>query len=400
VSADVDIVVVGGGVAGASAAALLASSGRKVALVDQRRPQAIEPEAPLAPRVVAISPGAREVLDAAGAWQRMPAQRLGPYDRMQVSSGSGEITFRASEHGLEYLGWIVEIPLMQAALWQALESSDAHPVTLLAPASVTGFAMRKRHVRIEFDDGRIVRAGLLVASDGARSRLRRLAGMETDSWHYNQRALVTHVTTEKPNRGIAWQRFTEHGPLALLPLPGGRSSVVWSQPARRVEQQHKLDDNAFLAAINAGLNSPFGQILEATQRFSFPLVRRQSRLMVHDRLVLLGDAARNIHPLAGQGLNLGLMDAAALAQLLDECRDDSDLQPALARYQRWRQGAGAGIIDGVHFINELTAPAAGRALAGAGFSLAARLWPARQLFVEQACAIDRDSPRIARRAGQ
>lgn len=399
-TADYDIVVVGGGVAGASAAALLANSGRKVALVDQRRPQAIEPEAPLAPRVVAISPGAREVLDAAGAWQRMPAQRLGPYDRMQVSSGSGKIIFRASEHGLEHLGWIVEIPLMQAALWQALESSDAHPVTLLAPASVTGFAMRERHVRIEFGDGRIVRAGLLVASDGARSRLRRLAGMETDSWHYNQRALVTHVTTEKPNPGIAWQRFTEHGPLALLPLPGGRSSVVWSQPSRRVVQQQRLGDDEFLTAINASQNGPFGQILEATQRFSFPLIRHQSRLMTRDRLVLLGDAARNIHPLAGQGLNLGLMDAAALAQVLDECKDDNGLQPALARYQRWRQGAGASITDGVHIINELTAPSAGRALAGLGFSLAARMWPVRQLFVEQACAIDRDCPKIARRAGQ
>ena len=399
-TADYEVVVVGGGVAGASAAALLANSGRKVALVDQRRPQAIEPEAPLAPRVVAISPGAREVLDAAGAWQRMPARRLGPYDRMQVSSGSGEITFKASEHGLEYLGWIVEIPLMQAALWQALEENDTNPVALLAPASVTGFVMRDRHARIELDDGRIVRAGLLVASDGARSRLRHLAGMETDSWHYNQRALVTHVKTERPNPGIAWQRFTEHGPLALLPLPGGRSSVVWSQPSRRVVQQQRLGDDEFLTAINASQNGPFGQILEATQRFSFPLIRHQSRLMTRDRLVLLGDAARNIHPLAGQGLNLGLMDAAALAQVLDECKDDNGLQPALARYQRWRQGAGASITDGVHIINELTAPSAGRALAGLGFSLAARMWPVRQLFVEQACAIDRDCPKIARRAGQ
>src|SRR5690625_5251457 len=319
---------------------------------------------------------------------------------MQVFYGTGKIIIWYSYHSLEHLCWIVEIPLMQAALWLALESSDAHPVTLLAPASVTGFAMRERHVRIEFGDGRIVRAGLLVASDGARSRLRRLAGMETDSWHYNQRALVTHVTTEKPNRGIAWQRFTEHGPLALLPLPGGRSSVVWSQPARRVEQQQKLDDDEFLTAINASQNGPFGQILKATQRFSFPLIRRQSRLMVHDRLVLLGDAARNIHPLAGQGLNLGLMDAAALAQVLDECRDGNDLQPALTRYQRWRQGAGANIIDGVHFMNELTAPSAGRALARLGVSLAARMWPAGQRVVEQACAIDRDSPKIARRAGQ
>ena len=393
---DHDIVIAGGGVAGATAAALLAQSGHSVALVDRRRPDAPDPDSDFDPRVVAIAPGSAAVLGAAGAWERLPENRLGPYDRMQVHADGGEIVFRASEHGLGKLGWIVEVPWLQASCWQALAAVDG--VELIAPGSVSGFSQREDHIRLEIEGGKTLRSRLLIAADGARSRLRRLAGIETDLWHYNQQALVTHVETERPNDGIAWQRFTEHGPLALLPLADGRSSIVWSQPERRVSELKTLDDEGFLAELNACQDSPFGEATAATKRYAFPLIRRQAKNLVSGRVVLLGDAARNVHPLAGQGLNLGMMDAAALAEVLADWRGESDPARALAHYERWRISGGSLVAGGIHAINEFTRAGPGRSLAGLGFSLAGRLWPLREAFVEHACGLDRDSPKLARSA--
>lgn len=393
---DFDIVIAGGGVAGATAAAFLAQSGHRVALVDRQRPKDLDPGSDFDPRVVAIAPGSAAVLDAAGAWERLPTERLGPYDRMQVHADGGEIEFRASEHGLSQLGWIVEVPWLQACVWQALAGIGG--VELIAPAGVKDVSQREDHVRIERDDGKTLRARLLVAADGARSRLRQMAGIETEMWHYNQQALVCHVTTERPNDGIAWQRFTEHGPLALLPLADGRSSIVWSQPERRVAELKGLDESAFLTELNDSQDSPFGQASAASARYAFPLIRRQAKRLVSGRLVLLGDAARNVHPLAGQGLNLGLMDAAALAEVLADWTGDDAPARVLRHYDRWRLSGGSLVAGGIHAINEFTRAGPGRALAGVGFSVAGRLWPLREAFVEHACGLDRDSPKLARSA--
>jgi len=393
---DHDIVIAGGGVAGATTAALLARSGHRVALIDRRRPEDPDPAADFDPRVVAIAPGSAAVLGATGAWERLPAERLGHYDRMQVRADGGEIGFRASEHGLVKLGWIVEVPWLQACCWQALASMDK--VELIAPAGLNAFSQREDHVRVELDGGKTLRARLLVAADGARSRLRAMAGIEIQMWHYNQQALVAHIVTERPNEGIAWQRFTEHGPLALLPLADGRSSIVWSQPGRRGGELKSLDETAFLRELNDCQDSPFGDATAASRRYAFPLIRRQAKNLVSGRLILLGDAARNVHPLAGQGLNLGLMDAAALAEVLADWSGDNDPARALRHYDRWRASGGGLVAGGIHAINELTRPGPGRSIAGLGFSVAGRLWPLREAFVEHACGLDRDSPKLARNA--
>lgn len=388
-----DAVIAGGGAAGACAAALLARQGREVALIDRRRPAAPDPDAEFDPRVVALSPGAVHVLAAAGAWERIDQRRIAPYSRMQVHAHGGSVTFSASEHGLEYLGWIVEIPTLQHALWQAL--GDTGTATVMAPDGVNGYESGRERLRVGLESGTTLRTRMLIAADGARSRLRRQAGIDSEQWHYNQHALVTHVSTDEPNPGIAWQRFTEHGPLALLPLPGGRSSIVWSLPSARAASLRAMDESAFLAEINACQDSPFGSIVAATRRYSFPLIRRRSRNLVSGRTALLGDAARTVHPLAGQGLNLGLMDAAALAQVLAD--PDADMDRALARYERWRLSAGTLIAGGIHAINEFTAGnGPGRRLMGAGFGLVEHAWPLREAFVRRACGIDSDSPELAR----
>jgi ubiquinone biosynthesis UbiH/UbiF/VisC/COQ6 family hydroxylase len=396
-SKDFEIVIAGGGVAGAVTAALLARQGRRVALVDRKRPNAPEQGAEFDPRVVAISPGARNVLLAAGAWQNVPDERIGPYARMVVHADGGRVEFAASQHGLEHLGWIIEIPALQAAAWQSLKSDNT--VEMLAPAGVKSFEPRRNGLDIALDNGEHVRTRMLIAADGARSRLREQAGIEADLWHYNQHALVTHVTTEQANPGIAWQRFTEHGPLALLPLADGRSSIVWSQSTERAQWLRDMDEADFLDELNDHQDSPFGPATACTRRYTLPLVRRQSRQLVNARMALLGDAARTVHPLAGQGLNLGLMDAAALAEVLADWQADDDPAGALARYERWRQSAGTLVAGGIHAINEITAGnPLGRRAAAIGFGAASALWPLRQLFVERACGLDSDSPRLARTA--
>ena len=395
---DLDILICGGGVAGAVAAGLLSQAGHRVGLVDSRRPRETLPEADYDPRVVAISPGSRAILSAAGGWSQLDSDRLGPYERMQVHSGKQQIEFRASQHGLPMLGWIAELPALQQAQWRALAQQAG--VRILAPARLGEVELGRDRVRVELDDGQVIRTDLLIAADGARSRLRRQAGIAIKEWHYNQHALVTHVSTERPNSGIAWQRFTEYGPLALLPLADGRSSIVWSQTTARVDGLMKLDDEAFLDQLNQHQDSPFGPATDCSIRHAIPLVRRKAQSLVKGRLVLLGDAARTVHPLAGQGLNLGLADAAALAEVLEGWTPGQDPATALARYQRWRLSAGTLIGGGIHAINELAhgPGGAGRGLLGFGFGAAAHLWPLREAFVTRACGLDSDSPRLSRQA--
>lgn len=392
---DVDFLIMGGGVAGAACAALLARQGHQVALIDARRPRFEPASGEFDLRVVAISPGSRRILAAAGAWDRLEPARLAAYRSMQVRSGTFGVDFEAADHGLAELGWIVEIPALEMSLWQALEHMPT--IELMAPATWESVEQGAETVRVKLADGSSVRAGVLVAADGARSRLRHLAGLATDEWHYNQRALVGPVRTEQANTGLAWQRFTEHGPLALLPLPDGRSSIVWSQPSQRSETLSQQTAETFLDEINRHQDSPLGAVVEVGERRTLALVRRRARQLVQHRIVLLGDAARSVHPLAGQGLNLGLVDAAALAESLENSTAQ-DPSLALTHYQRWRLSGGSLIGGGIHAINETTRlpGGLGRHALAAGFKLAARAWPLREAFVQRACGIDNDSPRLAR----
>lgn len=393
---DFDVVICGGGVAGAAAAILLGSAGHQVALVDATTPTKTDPQSDYDLRVVAISPGSAAILTAAGAWPGDHPERLAPYDRMQVLAGRGQVQFSASEHGLEALGWIAEIPLIRESLWNRIRRDGK--VHLLAPARIDQVELRRDRNRLVLDDGKTLTTSLLVAADGARSRLRQLAGIKVDEWHYNQSALVAPIATEHANTGLAWQRFTEHGPLALLPLADGRSSIVWSQASERTDRLTGISDDEFIAEINSHQDSPMGPVVSVGKRHGLPLVRRRAQRFVQQRLVLLGDAARTVHPLAGQGLNLGLADAAALAEVMVESSVLEDPSAALDRYQRWRRSASEVVGGGIHAINELAhAPGSlGRGLLGAGFSVAARFWPAREAFVDRACGLDSDSPALAR----
>lgn len=380
-----DALVVGGGAAGAAAALALAELGRDVVLVDRRAPAGIEGDAPLDPRVVAISPGSRALLDALGAWDRLDADRIAPYHRMQVAAGRGEVAFLAGDHGFDALGWIVEIPALVDALWAGLRGHRR--IRVHAPVEIERLDPSGDETAVKLADGTRINAEVLLGADGARSRIREAAGIGITTTDYNQRALVTHMTTSRPNRGTAWQRFTALGPLAQLPLPDGRSSLVWSVPRTVADRLMALDDEAFMAELNEHAEgTPFGAVTAIEKRHALPLVRRRAETLAVGRVGLVGDAARTVHPLAGQGLNLGFADVAVLAETFGRHRTDPE--HALRRYALRRGSDAALVAGGIHLLGELRGfgPIALEGL-GAGFAVMKRSRFARNLFVQRACGL-------------
>jgi 2-octaprenyl-3-methyl-6-methoxy-1,4-benzoquinol hydroxylase/2-octaprenylphenol hydroxylase len=387
-----DALIIGGGTVGAAAAAALAARGMDVALIDRARPESMDEDAALDLRVVALSPGSRRLLDALGAWDRVRPERVAAYTEMQVVAGSGDVRFRSSEHGLPTLGWIVEIAELDRALWMELDRRRR--LQAITPAEVERIDLDADEVRVELADGRTLTGRMLIGADGARSRVRDAAGIEVTAHHYNQRAVVSHLDTSRKNPGTAWQRFTDLGPMALLPLPAGRSSLVWSVPDDVAERLLRVDEDEFLAELTEhAKETPFGEFESADRRHALPLVRRQSKPLATRRVALLGDAARSVHPLAGQGLNLGLGDVAALVDALGRRTVGDDPGAALSRYARRRYSDSTLVAGGIHAINELRAfGEPGRLALGAGFRALARLRPARDVFVQRASGLEEVRP--------
>ena len=389
-----DALVIGGGTVGAAAALALARTGREVALIDRKPPPDHPEDAPLDPRVVAVSPGSKRLLEALGAWQHVRPARIAAYGDMRVVAGRGEVRFRATEHGLAALGWIAELPELDQALWQELKKRRR--ISVHAPATVETIEGDAKEVPVKLADGQTLTGRMLLGADGAKSRVRTAAGIEASMHHYNQRAIVAHLDTESSNPGTAWQRFTELGPLALLPLPQGRSSLVWSVHDDEADKLMKLGDEEFLEVLAEHcVEPPFGAFTTAGQRHALPLIRRQSRPLASGRIALLGDAARSVHPLAGQGLNLGLADVAALVEALDGWQSKADPTVNLARYSRRRWSDSVLVAGGIHAINETrTLGELGKHALGAGFAAMRFARPAREIFVRRACGLDEVQPAI------
>lgn len=399
---DYDVLVIGAGMVGASAAALLARSGFSVAVVEGREPEPFDPDSPVGLRVSAFSPGAASVLAEAGAWRQVENSRHCPYRHMVVEDReqSAKIEFQAPEFGLERLGTIVENPLVQWSLWQALSMMAG--VDVLCPDHIAGLEYDDA-VLVSLDSGKQVRARLLVGADGANSSVRELLGIGQDHWEYGQKGIVGVVASKQPNSGIAWQRFLEGGPLAFLPLADGTSSVVWSVTEKEAGRLLELDDRSFLGELErAAAGSPDhwpGRLESVGPRAAFPLTMRLSERYCGRRAVLLGDAAHVMHPLAGQGVNLGLLDAAALAQLLIEARrkqvgiGDTGV---LRKYDRWRRSEAEVMCRGVHGLRGLFMPESLGLLRRAGLGLVARSWTAREAFIRRATGQNGNAPAIAR----
>lgn len=393
---ELDAIIVGAGAIGSALALALARDGFDVALVEAREPKPWCADDEIDLRVVALAPDARDLLDDLGVWASIASARIGPYRHMRVwdALAPGELAFDAAERGEAALGWIVENKLIQHALWQGCTSR------LCCPAEVVGIENGADAVTAILDDGTRLRAELLIATEGAESSIRTRLGLAFDGRDYHQRAVVAHVATERPHQGAAWQRFQPGGPLAFLPLADGRCSIVWSLPDAEAARVLALDDAAFRAELGCAFDFRLGAVTASTPRAAFPLRLRLAEAYVSGRCLLAGDSAHVVHPLAGQGMNLGFRDVACLRRVLRAAREyGSDLGAAhvLRRYERERRSENALAAQGFDAIERMFdsafLPAA--ALRGAGLAAVNRLTALRQFFAEVAAG----SRASARRQG-
>lgn len=360
-----DIVVVGAGMTGLALAALLATGERRasfrITLVDAGPRPAFDPGADVALRVSAIAGGSATLLDALGAWKDIVATRACPYDRMRVwdeaddPAGASVLRFDADEFGRRELGHIVENVLVQDRLLRVL---DAAATDLRFETPIAGLSAGHDRVRVDLEDGRNLDADLVVGADGVNSVVRRAMGIESSRWHYAQTALVTHLRPELPHRHTARQRFLGDGPLGMLPLADGRVSVVWSTAPEIAGRAANADDDELGRMLTAASDAVLGRLDVAGPRGSFPLGAQHARHYVLPRLALIGDAAHAVHPLAGQGANLGLADARVLAAVLDDAVGRGEHpgdRPVLRRYERARKGANAAMLHFLTGLNRLFA---------------------------------------------
>jgi 2-octaprenyl-3-methyl-6-methoxy-1,4-benzoquinol hydroxylase/2-octaprenylphenol hydroxylase len=398
-----DIAVIGAGMVGAAAASLLARSGFSVAVVDSHEPAPFDAAQPVGLRVSAFSPGSADILSEAGGWRQVERQRHCAYRLMVVEDRDESVAlqFDAVEFGLERLGTIVENQLVQWTLWQSLLTLGG--VELFCPDRVSGLEYIDGDPAIRLDSGAEIHCRLLVGADGPDSAVRGLLGIKQEHWEYGQKGLVTVVTTATPNAGMAWQRFLDGGPLAFLPLDDGTSSIVWSLPGAEADRLLELEDAAFLAelnrAINGGDNHWPDQVLSCGPRAAFPLTMRLSERYWASGAVLMGDAAHVVHPLAGQGVNLGLLDAAGLVEVLVEAHNkaqDFAADATLEKYGRWRRSEAEVMARGMHGIRGLFMPEELGLLRRFGMNLVASSWMVRDVFIKRATGRHRNSPALAR----
>jgi len=360
-SLDYDVLVAGGGMVGASFALALADTGLRIGLVDSQDLSTLAsqslPKESFDPRVSAITPASQEFLDSLGVWQGVCERRCAPYTDMRVwdADGTGSIHFSAQEIHAPALGHIVENAILLAAIYGRI--AETANIEVIAPVVLSGLDTRnsERQVCITLEDGRSISAALLVAADGANSKVRELAGFQTKEWDYEHQAIVTTVKTQLPHCATAIQSFMDEGTLAFLPLQqsvDGKDSqrycsIVWSVLPEYAQTLMGMDDADFAHQLQTAIESKLGKIEHVDARQSFPLRQRHAVDYVQAGIALIGDAAHTIHPLAGQGVNLGFLDAQALA---GEVRRTHAKQLAigdlrfLRRYQRRRIGHNLGMM--------------------------------------------------------
>jgi len=375
-----EVAIVGGGVIGAALARALA--GLRVALLAQAAPARATGGAVDA-RVYAISPGNAAFMERIGAWRAIPQERLAPVHAMRVfgDDGKARIEFDAYRSGTEALAWIVEDAELQAALRAGVE--------VFSSAQCVRSEANARHATLSLGDGTSLRAKLVVGADGARSNVRAQAGIAVREADYGQTAVAANFSCERPHRNIAWQWFQGGPVLALLPLPGDRVSMVWSVAEGEAARLTALMPEELCAAVAAASHHALGALGLVTPPRVFPLRRLRAQRVIAPRTALLGDAAHVVHPLAGQGANLGLLDARTLAGVLlgrEPFRDPGDVR-LLRRYERSRAGAVGAMDTLVHGLHGLFASDVDGALASlrnAGLNLADRLPVLKNLLIRQA----------------
>ncbi len=339
---DYDILIVGGGMVGASLALALRHTGLRLGVIEAV-PYGAAAQPSYDDRSVALAYGSRRIYTGMGVWQRIEQGGVTPIRRIHVSDRGhfGSARLDSEAMGVEAMGYVVENRVLGAALMQLLAESEN--IDLISPAEMHDVEFTPHVARASIMQSGVphnLGARLLVAADGGRSAVRTRLGIATTREEYAQRAVITNITLERPHGGVAYERFTEHGPLALLPMSDNRCSVVWSLPPAAAERMLALSDIEFLQQLHACFGDRLGGFVKTGTRHSYPLARTRVAEHVRPRLALIGNAAHTLHPVAGQGFNLGLRDVAVLAQVLVDAQcageDIGDLA-ILRRYALWRR---------------------------------------------------------------
>ncbi len=395
-----DVVIVGGGMVGALTAVALAETGFEVALVEHARPKNFEIDQPYDLRVSALSVASVQMLDALSVWPLITAMRACPFRRMAVWDGATgtETHFNSADIGHSQLGFIVENRLIQLGLWQVLET--AAQVQLHCPAHIEHFSARRDGIEVVLDTGETIEASLLIAADGANSSVRDLAGIACDGEAYGQHALVASVRTTIDQQDITWQRFLPAGPQAFLPLVGNRASLVWYESAAVIDELKQLPLQELQSRFEEEFPTRLGGLQQIEAVGSFPIRWGQAQRYIDDRLALVGDAAHSVHPLAGQGVNMGMLDASALVQVLVEGRrkgQDAGSQRVLRRYERWRKSENGLVIKALDTTHRIFEPGAAgkRMVRNVALAGAASVSPLNRFLMKVAMGLVGDVPTLA-----
>ena len=396
-----DVAIVGAGMIGAALAALLVRTGLKVTVIEASSIDAAPPRRRGEGRVSALNAAAERILDVAGVWPAILADGACPYREMQVwdARGTGRIHFDCADIGAPRLGYIVDNRAVVDALIDHLRAAPG--LRFRAPARLSALRHAGDSVILELEDGGQIAARLVVGADGASSHVRTLAGLQVRRHDYGQLAIVAAVDTELPHDYVARQRFLPTGPLAFLPLADGRCSIVWSTRTDHAEALLAADERSFLNELGLAFEHRLGSIRACGSRAAFPLRRQHATAYVAPRIALVGDAAHVVHPLAGQGANLGFLDAAALAEVIIEAeRKAHDLgsMRVLRRYERWRKNdnlATMWAMEGFERLFSSSLPMAGMARS-AGLNLANAVTPVKNILVRRAMGLCGDLPALAR----
>jgi 2-octaprenyl-6-methoxyphenol hydroxylase len=396
---ETDVIVVGGGLVGGTLACALAEGGLGAVVVDRMPPEA-GLDAGFDGRAFAVALGSQRLLERVGLWSAMASEAC-PILDIRVADGDSPLFLHYDhrETGAEPFGYLVEALTIRRALARRLPRLAG--VLHLAPATVVEWWRRDGWVEARLDDGRRVRASVLVGADGRDSATRHRAGIRVTRLAYGQTAIVTAVAHERPHDNLAVEHFRASGPFAILPLNGNRSSIVWTEREDLTPAIMALDDEAFLAELAERFGDHLGALRLAGGRWSYPLSLQYAERAVERRLALVGDAAHAMHPIAGQGLNIGFRDVAALAEVLTDARRlglDVGEVAVLRRYRRWRRFDTAVMMaatDGINrlFSNRIPPIRLARDL---GLAAVHRLPPLKRAFVRQAMGLAGDLPRLMR----
>ena len=391
-----DVVVVGAGMVGATAALGCANQGLKVMLVEAFQPDTTFNPEFVNNRVSALTRASENLLKELGVWSDMKNMRVQPYSDMHVwdASGKGSIHFDAAEIAEPSLGHIVENHVTQLALWKRLAGHDN--VSILCPDKVVDVGRDSSGSKVQLESGLTITASLVVVADGKKSAVRDMLGIETSGWLYDQHALVATITTEKGHQYTAWQRFMEKGPLAFLPLGHNADkscSIVWSTSPEQAEELMALEEQAFCDALTEASDAVLGKVTEVKDRGVFPLELKHAKTYIREGFVLVGDAAHAIHPLAGQGVNLGFLDVIALLRVIADAagqQRDIGSMHTLRKFERQRKGSNLTMLaamDGFKrlFSNNIMPLSKVR---NAGLTMVDNLGPLKQFFVRYAMGLD------------